>query len=245
MKWRKGVSLAGFYNIIVNVAQEEDGGIKTKTRAYDFVLPIKNEFVKEKILIQSQYYAGDSGSVSHKNIDQTRATRVATKLILKDTATFIEFLDGAGYFSSLNGDLRKLLQMEDTADFFQLRTAPIKLRRALQNIGLLSPLEITHAIALTSGNRDGVKKKLLQDYSLGEIDRVLDISVELGIIDLLGGQLGISDNYKDTSRRYLLLDSITEYGVEFDSHRSLTGALLVPGFSFTFGIKMTKRTNVF
>ncbi|WP_140061037.1 hypothetical protein, partial [Vibrio parahaemolyticus] len=44
----------------------EGGKRKKKTRAYDFVLPYKTEGWQPKLFIQSQFYAGDSGSVSHK-----------------------------------------------------------------------------------------------------------------------------------------------------------------------------------
>ncbi|MFW2125205.1 hypothetical protein ACG94O_20145, partial [Acinetobacter ursingii] len=49
----------------------EDGKRKKKTRAYDFIIPYKidNWEPKPKLFIQSQFYAGDSGSVSHKVVD--------------------------------------------------------------------------------------------------------------------------------------------------------------------------------
>lgn len=215
----------------------DESAVKSKTRAYDFVLPLVNETISDKVLIQSQYYAGDSGSVSHKNIDQTRTSRAETYSRLGDSVTFIEFLDGAGYFSSLNGDLKKLLQMEDTADFFQLRTAPIKLRRALQNIGLLSPLEFTHAVARNHGNTQQVLDYLLLSYNQTEIDRTLITCLESGVV-VQNGNFKISSDYRDISRRYFLLDTIAEFGVEFDPNKVLSGVILIPGYSVRFGIKM-------
>ena len=74
---------------------------KIKKRKYDFIIPFKTRKDGAKIFIQSQYYAGDSGSVSHKVVDQTDSTREIT-LAKYPEAVFIEYLDGAGYFSSLN-----------------------------------------------------------------------------------------------------------------------------------------------
>ena len=51
--------------------------VRVKTRAYDFILPFNVSGWKPKIFIQSQFYAGDSGSVSHKNVDQTSTSRAA------------------------------------------------------------------------------------------------------------------------------------------------------------------------
>ena len=47
------------------------GAISVLTSA----LPYKVDGWGRKVLIQSQYYAGDSGSVSHKNVDQTTAAQ--------------------------------------------------------------------------------------------------------------------------------------------------------------------------
>ena len=82
--------------------------LKRKTRAYDFLLPYKTPGWKPSIFVQSQFYAGDAGSVSHKNVDQTKASR-SSVLEVDSRAQFVEYLDGAGYFSSLNGDLKKII----------------------------------------------------------------------------------------------------------------------------------------
>ena len=61
-----------------------DGGARKatneKTRAFDFVLPYRSpgwfpEW-QRRVFVQSQFYAGDSGSVSHKNVDQTATSRL-------------------------------------------------------------------------------------------------------------------------------------------------------------------------
>lgn len=118
----------------VEVVQEDDETVKLKTRAYDFILPYRTAGWTPKIFIQAQFYAGDSGSVSHKNVDQTRTTRTAVEGTLTD-ARFVEYLDGAGYFSTLNRDLKHLIGMSNTASFFQVKSAAVRLRRELQHIG--------------------------------------------------------------------------------------------------------------
>lgn len=128
---------------------------KIKKRKYDFIVPFQSRRLGAKVFIQSQFYAGDSGSVSHKVVDQTDSTREVTLQKYPD-AVFVEYLDGAGYFSSLNGDLRKMLAKPTTKDFIQIRTAPLKLRRALQGILFLTPLEIEHAVIRTSGKENEI-----------------------------------------------------------------------------------------
>ena len=96
---------------------------RTKTRAYDFVLPHLTATWTPRLFVQCQFYAGDSGSVSHKNVDQTRASRDFIAPI-HNKARFVEYLDGAGYFSSLNGDLKSLLSMVNTNSFFSNSICP-------------------------------------------------------------------------------------------------------------------------
>jgi hypothetical protein len=45
-----------------------------KKRKYDFILPYNSKTDGAKLFIQCQFYAGDSGSVSHKNVDRTAGT---------------------------------------------------------------------------------------------------------------------------------------------------------------------------
>lgn len=71
-------------NVIVQGDEDED----VKTRTSDFVLPYKTpgwfpEWQK-RIMMQSQFYAGDSGSVSPKrNVDQTKTSRACSNQISK------------------------------------------------------------------------------------------------------------------------------------------------------------------
>lgn len=222
---------------------------RVKTRAYDFVLPFAVEGWKQRVFVQSQFYAGDSGSVSHKNVDQTSTSR-RTVLERIPNAKFVEYVDGAGYFSSLNGDLKTLLAMSDTASFFQVRSAPIRLRRVLQEIGFLTPLEIEHAIARTNGSGNAIKKILRQEgYEEVEIARSLETSCDTGIIAKNGSRYEILDGRRSISRRYFIVDMIARNGFVPDvSEGAPAGFLLVPGYGPLFGMKLvevlraTKRT---
>lgn len=216
---------------IVEKAQEV---IKNKTRAYDFVLPYDVKGWDQKIFVQCQFYAGDSGSVSHKNVDQTRTSREYVKTKRVDPI-FLEYIDGAGYFSSLWGDLKKIISMPDTKDFFQVRTAVIKLRSHLQLVGFLTPLEVIHAWALKEGNLSEIVNHLIQEeYSETEIIRVL----ENDIFTKDSNVLVVNPSYIEMSRRYLLLDFIATKGYLFDEITRITGALLIPAFGKYFGIKI-------
>ena len=99
------------------IVATEGKGKRQKTRAYDFTLPFAVPKWERRVFIQCQFYAGDSGSVSHKNVDQTTSSRTTVES-LYNNPRFVEYVDGAGYFSSLNGDLKTLLSMENTASFF-------------------------------------------------------------------------------------------------------------------------------
>jgi len=148
-------------------------GKNQKSRKYDFIVPYTSKEKGKKLFVQSQFYAGDSGSVSHKVVDQTDASRELT-LQKYPQAVFIEFLDGAGYYSSLNGDLKKMLTKRTTKDFIQIRTAPLKFRRALQEIDFLTPLEIEHALLKCCQSETAIAEYFkAQGYEEAEISRSL------------------------------------------------------------------------
>lgn len=208
-----------------------------KTRAYDFVLPYQSWQAGSRLLVQCQFYAGDSGSVSHKNVDQTRSTRDATKEAFPE-AVFVEYVDGAGYFASLNGDLRSLLAMPDTASFFQIRTAAIRLRRELQKIGFLTPLEIEHSIIRAGQRRENVCKLLAQEgYTENEINHRLSQALEHGVLlQPAPDQIDIHPERKSISRRYLLLDMAAVHGEPL-AVTDISGKLLVPGYGPFYGLR--------
>lgn len=207
---------------------------KVKKRKYDFIIPYQSRRDGAKVFVQSQFYAGDSGSVSHKVVDQTDSSRNVT-LKKFPQAVFVEYLDGAGYYSSLNGDLRKMLSKRTTKDFFQIRTAPLKLRRELQGINFITALEIEHAILRSSGNRAEVVQILLDEgYTQEEINTAVDLSLENNNINTdENGKLIIKGDRVPTVRRYCFLDLIANYGQAIESG---IGYLIVAGYSHTWGL---------
>lgn len=225
----------------------EEQARKAKTRAYDFVLPFRTPTWHPRIFIQSQFYAGDSGSVSHKNVDQTSssrqsATKLAAKAWPKSAApVFLEYLDGAGYSASLNGDLKSLLSFQDTSGFFQIRSAPIRLRRELQKIGFLTPLEIGHAVLRRLGSQSSVSKHLLDDgYSSTEIARAILVAQQYAFIVVEKKRLVIAAAFLPAVRRHLLLDLIACEGGEFASLNGVAGVVLVPGYGPHHGLAVSK-----
>lgn len=226
----------------------EDGKRKKKTRAYDFILPykIENWEPKPKIFIQSQFYAGDSGSVSHKVVDQTQSSRMFTLQEYKH-AKFVEYLDGAGYYASLRGDLEHMLSFESTASFFQVKSIFIRLRRELQQINFLTPIEYEHAI-LTSESK--LKKEvyamLFSDgYSNEEIERIHSVCLESGYILELNGILNVSTERIDIARRLLVLDiAANNASTITDEQRNSHKYLLVPGYGANYGILESNLTRL-
>jgi hypothetical protein len=212
---------------------------KRKTRGYDFVLPYKTDGWIPHLFIQCQFYAGDSGSVSHKNVDQTDNSRPRVQE-LYHSAIFIEYVDGAGYFSSLNGDLKRLLRFKTTKTFVQVRSLPIRLRRELQQIGFLIPIEIEHAILrLTQPTPQEVHDLLVREgYNSEEVKRCLQKSLTEGLIPVSSsGEVSISSNRKDIVRRYFLLDVAALYG-SIPSENQIRGFFLIPGYGAFYGMKL-------
>lgn len=217
---------------------------KIKKRKYGFIVPFQSRRLGAKVFIQSQFYAGDSGSVSHKVVDQTDSTREVTLQKYPD-AVFVEYLDGAGYFSSLNGDLRKMLAKPTTKDFIQIRTAPLKLRRALQGILFLTPLEIEHAVIRTSGKENEIYQLLRDEgYTDEEISRAFSLSVSEGNIVAYGEhKYAISPSRIEIVRKYCLLDVIANYGAPI-SIGNESGCLLVAGFETSWGLPQNEAIRI-
>lgn len=206
-----------------------------KKRKFDFIIPYQSRENGAKVFVQSQFYAGDSGSVSHKVVDQTDSSREVT-LRKFPQAVFVEYLDGAGYFSSLNGDLRKMLAKSTTKDFIQICSAPLKLRRELQGINFLTTLEIEHAILMTGGKKTDVTQKLQKDgYSMDEI--VSAISSAVRNQQLLDAEtFVISTSRESIVRKYCILDTIANYGQPIPADKK-AGYLIVPGYSTYWGLR--------
>jgi hypothetical protein len=222
-----------------------DGGMKgrnEKTRAYDFVLPYQTSgwfpLWQHRIMMQSQFYAGDSGSVSHKNVDQTNTSR--KRVLPKFEGTrFVEYVDGAGYFSSLNSDLRKLLAMDTAQSFIQIRSAPIKLRRELQSLGFLTPLEIEHALIRSKGNESDITAALIKDgYRSEEVKRALDRAVCADLIDKRRNIFVLRDNRRNIVRQHLLLDVLACNGHVLKPGSTSSACILIPGYGAFYGMEI-------
>lgn len=220
----------------VTIGEEEvevEGKRKKKTRAYDFIIPYQVECwePKPKLFIQSQFYAGDSGSVSHKVVDQTTSSRAFT-LNKYPNARFVEYLDGAGYYAALSGDLEHMLSFSSTASFFQVKSIFIRLRRELQQIKFVTPIEVEHAILTDDGaTKDSVIRRLVEDgYDEDEVARVLRRCLDVSFINEANEVLELSDERVEISRRLLTLDLAANHAEKIsDEQRKTQKYLLVPG----------------
>ncbi len=237
------------YNTNDVIVDGVGGGKNDKTRAYDFVLPYKvtgwNPEWNNRIMMQSQFYAGDAGSVSHKNVDQTATSRDRVLRKFKDVR-FVEYVDGAGYFSSLNSDLKKILAMATTHSFIQIRSAPIRLRRELQALGFCTTLEIEHAIVQTTGEEQSAGAALVgQGYGKAEIERAIAQAVNRGTVGRNGAMLELKTDRRDTIRQHLLLDVLAIHGREMKPGSAAAPAsVLVPGYGAFWGMAMDELVNV-
>lgn len=222
----------------------DDVDQRVKKRAYDFVLPFMPDVTGRRLYLQCQFYAGDSGSVSHKNVDQTSKSRQAV-LSAVSNARFIEYVDGAGYFSSLNGDLKTLLSMPTTRSFVQLRSTPIRLRRELQDIGFLTPLDVAHAVLRWSGDVPAAVSQL-RDEAFDDlaIERALKQAFEVAMLVGDRTKADVSPARREVVRRYLLLDVAACFGRVVDPRGvGLKGHFLVPGHGPFFGLPLDELAS--
>ncbi|MBC7531566.1 MAG: hypothetical protein H7318_08310 [Oligoflexus sp.] len=237
---RRGID----FNITDVISTDPLSDADAKTRAYDFVLPFQTPNWSPKIYIQSQFYAGDSGSVSHKNIDQTTTSRGALQDHRND-AIFLEFVDGAGYSSSLNGDLRRIFQFVHTKDFFQLRSAAVKLRRELQEIGFLTPLDFEIEVLKKGGVREEIKSSIVASgYNENEFFRVLKILEDNNTIFIANDKFELTPERIDFARKFMLLTLICNHGRRIANHLSESRVILVPGYEFQWGINRKELEEV-
>lgn len=235
---------------LADVIVDADGqGQDEKTRAYDFVLPYRTRGWypewQRRIMMQSQFYAGDSGSVSHKNVDQTKTSR--DRVLQKFEGTrFVEFVDGAGYFSSLNSDLRKILAMDTTHSFIQIRSAPIRLRRELQALGFVTPVDIEHTLIQSAGEEAEVGAALVaQGYPKNEVRRAIDHAIRHSVILKDGSRLVMRDDRREIVRQLLLLDVLSIHGRDIQPGTANSAAtILVPGYGAFYGLAMDEMVNI-
>lgn len=227
----------------------EDGKRKKKTRAYDFVIPyrIDNWEPKPKLFIQSQFYAGDSGSVSHKVVDQTQSSRAFT-LTKYPNAKFVEYLDGAGYYASLRGDLEHMLSFSSTESFFQVKSILIRLRREFQKIDFLTAIEIQHTILTSSplSNEDLMTLLKNDGYSSKEIERAIKSSLENGLVKVNDKNVfAIPSQHIQVARRILILDVACNHSSKLSTQdKSSQKYLITPGYGANFGIKESKLSSI-
>lgn len=216
-----------------------DGGAvsRSKARSYDFVLPYRTCGWTPKIFVQSQFYAGDSGSVSHKNVDQSTTSRAAVSECY-DFPRFVEFVDGAGYYSSLNGDLKRLLEMQNTTDFVQIASIPIRLRRQMQLIGFLMPIEL--GLSILSGNtrikelRSSLNK---EGYSNEEFSRCIEDCLKRGLVEKIRGKFVLLEPLASEARRYFVIDAVIAASNHLGD--SQPGKVRIPGFGPQYGCTLS------
>ena len=232
------------YNVSdVKVGEQEvveEGRRRKKTRAYDFMLPYQTDCWEPnpKLFIQSQFYAGDSGSVSHKVVDQTASSRQFT-ISKYPAARFVEYVDGAGYYAALRGDLEHMLTLDDTHSFIQVKSILVRLRREFQVISFITPVEFEHAVMATQGAaKRGVYEHLRSEgYPLREIERAESVSLDLGFISLDNEHYSISDERAEFSRKLFILDVAANAGRQIsDTDRKSGMFILLPGFGANYGV---------
>jgi len=199
-----------------------------KSRAFDFVIPYRVPNRKPMIFVQGQFYAGDSGSVSHKNVDQTPTGRQRV-LEMNSGALFGEFLDGAGYVTALSGDASKLLKMSTTAALIQLRSARTRLRELLQRAGVATPLEVVHAACVCGPTVNCIEEELAKTYEEDEVRRALKSAEEQRWIVRTGKAVSVAESVYDVCHRYAVLDAVAITANNDQSARIEEG-LVVAGY---------------
>ena len=123
----------------------------------------------------------------------------------------------------------------------QIRTAPIKLRRELQKVEFLTPLEIEHAILRTDGENKSVRALLRADgYSEEEVNRAISMMTENEMLVATNdGRYEVHPSRINTVRKYCVLDVIANYGKPIAVDKK-EGCLFVAGFENMHGLQLSE-----
>lgn len=206
-----------------------------KTRAFDFIMPCKSSTANRRVFVQSQFYAGDSGSVSHKNVDQAAGARKHA-VSLFPSALFVELVDGAGYCASLRKDLQHLIFADDTYDFVQIRSIPVRLRRIMQASGVFTPLDLGLRVQAGHNTPASLRNSLISDGATeAAFQELLQTAFKASWIEQNDDLLALSPERVDTISEYHLLDAIVIHGQKIKETESAR-VLLVPGYGPNFGV---------
>ncbi len=210
---------------------------KDKTRAFDFIIPCYQTEVDKRVFIQAQFYAGDSGSVSHKNVDQAGKAREAAAVLFPD-ARFVELVDGAGYCASLRNDLRHLLFAADTDDFVQVRSIAIRLRRILQESGIVTPLDVAVRVHEGLSNVSQFKEEMAPKLGgTGHVDSLIaKLIAEDWILLVNPESISVHPSRQQIVGRYAILDSIANEGTTVTPEGDGIEYVLIPGYGPNFGL---------
>ena len=138
-----------------------------------------------------------------------------------------------------------MLAKKTTKAFIQVKTAPVKFRRELQEIDFLTPLEIEHAI-LAGNNTEAKIIDFLQTqgYNKEEISRSLGVCKEANLLDFNNDNYAIKEERRDIIIKYCLLDCIANFGHSINVTKE-KGILYVPGFSNNWGMSQTNLLDAF
>jgi len=136
--------------------------------------------------------------------------------------------------------------METTHSFIQIRSAPIRLRRELQALGFVTPLEIEHTLIQSSGDEAEIGAALVaHGYQATEVRRAMEHATRHGIIRKDRTKLSLRDDRREAVRQHLLLDVLCIHGRDIQPGTTASVAsVLVSGHGPFFGMEMDELVNV-
>ena len=134
--------------------------------------------------------------------------------------------------------------MEDTSTFFQIRSATVRLRRAIQECGFITPLDVEHSIFATNGEKPAVSEFLLAEgYDEIEVRRALEWCIRERKVEQTGSVISVRDERRSIARRYFVLDTVAQFGSAPHGNGDLKGSLLIPGYGPFFGMKFDELAS--
>lgn len=124
-------------------------------------------------------------------------------------------------------------------------TKAIRLRRELQQLGFLVPLDLEHTILQCDRQVTSLNQILLEEgYSEQEIERCLQDCIQRGLIRLDDEILSLTPERRTIARRYFLLDVVGIYGNSPKSaNQKLTGSLMIPGYGSCHSMKLDELVS--
>jgi hypothetical protein len=187
-----------------------------KSRQFDLVFPANNSNKEPKVIAQIVFYTSNTGSEGKKKTNQNINTSNYIKEILpvhSKEITNLLVLDGPGWIQ-MAGDFQKNNYLSE--NFVQIKTIDTKLKRILNERGLVYPIDVEIAILeIKLKDESPTKEKILKlmankdnitadkNEIISQNHQFFDGKTDRDVIELL-------ENRHKIAKKFLILEKLQE-----------------------------------